>query len=614
MKKEKMLDSSSKKKSNQEPMNEDIPQNTKATLKRLLHLLAPQKKKLLLVVAASLLSSAAYAVMPLMVGDAIDNLVEAIGSYDGTMNILSIITKALMTPVILLAIASIISSLFSYIQQYIIATIGEHLTLSLRNDISKKINKLPLRYFDSHKTGDIMSKVTNDLEKVSQVMQTGFIQFISSFFTIFLTLVLMLILSLKLSIIVLITIGISTLATKYVSQLSQRYYAENYAHLGELSEKIEELYSGNRIIKVLNQQENATELIAQLNQKQFKSNRKAQFVDYAIYPIIRILNQLGFVATAIVGGLMALRGQISLGGIQAFLQFVNQISEPITVSSYVITSLQSAIAGAERVFHMLDEEEEVPDTTSDSLPITNGRVTFSNVKFGYTPDRILIKDLSLEVKPNEMVAIVGPTGGGKTTLINLIMRFYELNGGSILIDGINITDLPRNVLRKKIGMVLQDTWLFEGTIAENIAYGKMSATREEIIAAAKAACCDHFIRTLPQGYDTVISSEVSGISQGQMQLLTIARAMLTNPTIMILDEATSSVDTRTEVEIQKALTRLMKDKTSFVIAHRLSTIQNADKILVVRDGNIVEQGTHENLLAQNGFYASLYYSQFEMAN
>lgn len=614
MKKEKMLDSSSKKKSNQEPMNEDIPQNTKATLKRLLHLLAPQKKKLLLVVAASLLSSAAYAVMPLMVGDAIDNLVEAIGSYDGTMNILSIITKALMTPVILLAIASIISSLFSYIQQYIIATIGEHLTLSLRNDISKKINKLPLRYFDSHKTGDIMSKVTNDLEKVSQVMQTGFIQFISSFFTIFLTLVLMLTLSLKLSIIVLITIGISTIATKYVSQLSQRYYAENYAHLGELSEKIEELYSGNRIIKVLNQQENATELIAQLNQKQFKSNRKAQFVDYAIYPIIRILNQLGFVATAIVGGFMALRGQISLGGIQAFLQFVNQISEPITVSSYVITSLQSAIAGAERVFHMLDEEEEVPDTTSDLLPITNGRVTFSNVKFGYTPDRILIKDLSLEVKPNEMVAIVGPTGGGKTTLINLIMRFYELNGGSILIDGINITDLPRNVLRKKIGMVLQDTWLFEGTIAENIAYGKMSATREEIIAAAKAACCDHFIRTLPQGYDTVISSEVSGISQGQMQLLTIARAMLTNPTIMILDEATSSVDTRTEVEIQKALTRLMKDKTSFVIAHRLSTIQNADKILVVRDGNIVEQGTHEHLLAQNGFYASLYYSQFEMAN
>lgn len=614
MKKEKMQDSTSKKKGNQEPMNEDIPQNTKATLKRLLHLLAPHKKKLLLVVVAALLSSAAYAMMPLIVGDAINNLVEAIGSYDGTTHIISIITKALMIPVVLLAIASIISSLFSYIQQYIIASIGEHLTLSLRNDISKKINKLPLRYFDTHKTGDIMSKVTNDLEKVSQVMQTGFIQFITSFFTIFLTLALMLIMSPKLSLLVLISIGVSTIATKYISQLSQRYYAENYANLGELSEKIEELYSGNRIIKVLNQQENAIKIIEQLNQKQFKANRKAQFVDFAIYPIIRILNQLGFVATAIVGGIMALKGQISLGGIQAFLQFVNQISEPITVSSYVITSLQSAIAGAERVFLMLDEEEEVADKVSDSLPIANGRVTFSNVKFGYTPDRILIKDLSLEVKPNEMVAIVGPTGGGKTTLINLIMRFYELNGGSILIDGINITDLPRNVLRRQIGMVLQDTWLFEGTIAENIAYGKMSATREEIIAAAKAACCDHFIRTLPQGYDTVISSEVSGISQGQMQLLTIARAMLTNPTIMILDEATSSVDTRTEVEIQKALTRLMKDKTSFVIAHRLSTIQNADKILVVRDGNIVEQGTHENLLAQNGFYASLYYSQFEMAN
>ncbi|WP_346935095.1 ABC transporter ATP-binding protein, partial [Clostridium sp.] len=275
---------------------------------------------------------------------------------------------------------------------------------------------------------------------------------------------------------------------------------------------------------------------------------------------------------------------------------------------------QSAIAGAERVFELLDEEEEITDSASSTFPISNGRVIFENVKFGYTPERTLIKDLNLEVKPNEMVAIVGPTGGGKTTLINLIMRFYELNGGLISIDGVNITEISRSTLRRQIGMVLQDTWLFEGTIAENIAYGKMDATREEIVAAAKAACCDHFIRTLPQGYETVISSETSNISQGQMQLLTIARAMMTNPTIMILDEATSSVDTRTEVEIQKALTKLMKDKTSFVIAHRLSTIQNADMILVVRDGDIVERGNHESLLAQNGFYASLYYSQFEVAN
>lgn len=594
--------------------SEDIPQNTKETIKRLISHLAPQKKKLMLVGASVLLSSGIYAVMPLMVGAAIDNLVSAIRSFDGSISILSMVTSALAIPVLLLILASLGSSLLSYMQQYIIASIGENLTLSLRQDISRKINKLPLSYFDSHKTGDVMSRVTNDLEKVSLVMQVGFMQFISSTFTIVLTIIAMVILNKKLSLLVLIFVGISAVATNFVSKLSQRYYGENFAAMGDLSGKIEEVYSGNRIIKVFNQQSDVIEEVSKLNYKQFKANRKAQFVDFAIYPTIRLLNQLGFVATAIAGGIMTLNGHISLGGIQAFLQYVNQISEPVTQASYVIMSLQSAIAGAERVFALLDEEEEVKDITFNKFNMNNGRVTFKNVRFGYTPDKILIKDLNLEVKPNEMVAIVGPTGGGKTTLINLIMRFYELSGGSISIDGIDITRLSRSILRRQIGMVLQDTWLFEGTIAENIAYGKMSATREEIVAAAKAACCDHFIRTLPQGYDTIISSETANVSQGQMQLLTIARAMLTNPTIMILDEATSSVDTRTEVEIQKALTRLMKDKTSFVIAHRLSTIQNANMILVVRDGDIVERGNHESLLAQNGFYASLYYSQFEVAN
>ncbi len=594
--------------------SEDIPQNTKKTIKRLMSHLAPQKKKLMIVGVSALFSSAVYAVMPLMVGVAIDNLVNAIRSFDGSVSVLSIATNALAIPVLLLILASIASSLISYLQQYIIASIGENLTLSLRQDISEKINKLPLRYFDSHKTGDVMSRVTNDLEKVSLVMQVGFMQFISSCFTIILTIIAMVILNPKLSLLVLIFVGISAIATNFVSQLSQRYYAENFAAMGALSGKIEEVYSGNPIIKVFNQQSDVIEEISQLNHKQFEANRKAQFVDFAIYPTIRLLNQLGFVATAIVGGILTLSGQISLGGIQAFLQYVNQVSEPVTQASYVIMSLQSAIAGAERVFELLDEEEEITDNASSTFPISNGRVTFENVKFGYTPERTLIKNLNLEVKPNEMVAIVGPTGGGKTTLINLIMRFYELNGGLISIDEVNITEISRSALRRQIGMVLQDTWLFEGTIAENIAYGKMDATREEIVAAAKAACCDHFIRTLPQGYDTVISSDAANVSQGQMQLLTIARAMMTNPTIMILDEATSSVDTRTEVEIQKALTKLMKDKTSFVIAHRLSTIQNADMILVVRDGDIVERGNHESLLAQNGFYASLYYSQFEVAN
>ena len=599
--------------------SEDIPKNTKKTIRRLMKTLKTQNKKLIIVGILALLSSIFYAVIPLMVGVAINNLVNAINSFDKSVSVLLMVAQALTMPVLVLVLISIVNSFLTYIQQYIISSVGENLTLSLRKDISKKINKLPLKYFDSHKKGDVMSRVTTDLEKVSLVMQVGFMQFISSCFTIIFTIISMLILNLKLSLLIFIFIGISAIATNYVSSLSQRYYAYNFDAMGELSGKIEEVYSGNRIVKIFNQQENVIQEVTELNKKQFEANRKAQFIDFAIYPTIRLLNQLGFIATAIVGGIMTLNGQISLGGIQAFLQYVNQVSEPVTQASYVIMSLQSAIAGAERVFELLDEEEEVADNklnefSFDKNPISKGKVDFKNVKFGYTDEKTLIKNLNLEVKPNEMVAIVGPTGGGKTTLINLIMRFYELNGGAISIDGVNINEIPRNILRRQIGMVLQDTWLFEGTIAENIAYGKMDATREEIMAAAKAACCDHFIRTLEHGYDTVISSETSNVSQGQMQLLTIARAMLTNPTVMILDEATSSVDTRTEVEIQKALSRLMKDKTSFVIAHRLSTIQNADMILVVKDGDIIERGTHQSLLDQDGFYASLYYSQFEAAN
>ena len=599
--------------------SEDIPQNTKKTIKRLIKALKVQNKKLIIVGILTIFSSIFYTIIPLMIGLAINNLVSAISNFDKSTNILEVVAQALTKPVLMLIVISIVSSVLSYIQQYIISSVGENLTLSLREDISKKINKLPLKYFDSHKKGDVMSRVTNDLEKVSLVMQVGFMQFISSCFTIIFTIISMLILNVKLSLLIFIFIGISSIATNYVSKLSQRYYAYNFNAMGQLSGKIEEVYSGNNIIKIFNKQNDVIEEVTELNKKQFEANKRAQFVDFAIYPTIRFLNQLGFVVTAIVGGIMTINGQISLGGIQAFLQYVNQVSEPITQASYVIMSLQSAIAGAERVFELLDEEEEIADSKLnesllDKCPISKGKVEFKNVKFGYTDEKTLIKNLNLQVNPNEMVAIVGPTGGGKITLINLIMRFYELKAGSILIDGVNIKEIPRNILRRQIGMVLQDTWLFEGTIAENISYGKMDATREEIIAAAKAACCDHFIRTLEHGYDTVISSETANISQGQMQLLTIARAMLTNPTIMILDEATSSVDTRTEIEIQKALSRLMKDKTSFVIAHRLSTIQNADMILVVKDGDIVERGIHKTLLEQNGFYASLYYSQFEVAN
>lgn len=589
----------------------DIPQNTMATVKRLLKRLSDQKGKLFLVLLTALLSSAAYALIPIMVGIGIDNLLKALKAYEKGTNLMPLLSDALLTPVLLIGAGALAIWLLSYVQQYIIASVGEKFTLSLRQDISAKITKLPLRYFDSHKTGDIMSRISNDLEKVSEVLQVGLMQFISSAFTILITAVAMLLLSPGLSLLVLVSVVISTVATKFVSDLSQRYFAENQAVVGELNGKVEELYTGNRIIKVFNQQSEAIDAVLELSNQQFEANRKAQFANFAIYPAIRVINQLGFVATALMGGYLVLQGQISLGIIQAFLQYENQISEPITQASYVITSLQAAIAGAERVFILLDEEEEPADTTSSNLPAPNGHVSFRNVKFGYSEDKILMNNLNLEVRPNEMIAIVGPTGGGKTTLINLLMRFYDLNGGTISIDGMNITKMPRGELRRRIGMVLQDTWLFEGTIAENIAYGKMDASPEEIQRAARAARCDHFIRTLPNGYDTVISSEASNISQGQMQLLTIARAMLTNPSFMILDEATSSVDTRTEVEIQKAMADLMKDKTSFVIAHRLSTIKNADLILVVKDGDIIERGTHNDLIMQEGFYASLYNSQFE---
>lgn len=589
----------------------DIPQNTKATVKRLLKRLSDQKGKLFLVLLTALLSSAAYALMPLMVGAGIDNLLKALKQYEKGTNLLALLSDALLIPVLLIIAASLATWLLSYIQQYIIASVGEKFTLSLRQDISAKITKLPLRYFDSHKTGDIMSRITNDLEKVSEVLQVGLMQFISSVFTILLTAAAMLLLSPGLSLLVLVSVAISTVATKFVSDLSQRYFAQNQAVVGELNGKVEELYTGNRIIKVFNQQPEAIDAVLKLSEQQFDANRKAQFANFAIYPAIRIINQLGFVATALMGGYLVLQGQISLGIIQAFLQYENQIAEPVTQASYVITSLQAAIAGAERVFILLDEEEETADTACENLPISNGHVDFRHVQFGYSEDKILMNNLNLEVHPNEMIAIVGPTGGGKTTLINLLMRFYDLNAGSISIDGVDITAMPRGELRRRIGMVLQDTWLFEGTIAENIAYGKMDASPEEIQRAACAARCDHFIRTLPEGYDTIISSEASNISQGQMQLLTIARAMLTNPSFMILDEATSSVDTRTEVEIQKAMADLMKNKTSFVIAHRLSTIKNADLILVVKDGDIIERGTHNDLIMQEGFYASLYNSQFE---
>ena len=602
-----------KKTEKRELSHEDIPRNTRATARRLLGRMARQWWKLLLVAGAALLSSASFTAIPLAVGMGINRLVDAIRAFDGSAGVVETAAGALGLPVLLVAAAALFSSLMSYVQQYIIATVGEELTLSLRQDVSAKLNRLPLRYFDGHKTGDIMSRVTNDLEKVSSVMQVGLMQLVSSVFTIALAAAAMVMLSPRLFLVVLVSLALSMTATGYVSALAQRAYGGNMAAMGALTGKVEELYAGNRVVKVFNRQAAMLEEAEALNEAQFRAQRRAQFADYAIYPAIRVLGQLGFIATAVLGGGMALGGAITLGTVQAFLQYVNQIAEPVTEASYVITSLQAAIAGAERVFALLDEEEERPDAAGDASVITQGHVEFRHVRFGYTPERTLIHDLNLEVHPNEMVAIVGPTGGGKTTLVNLLMRFYEISGGSISIDGVDTKSVPRWNVHDQFSMVLQDTWVFRGTVRENVAYSKPGVTNKQIEDACKAVGLDHFIRSLPDGYDTVLDDK-SSLSQGQKQLLTIARAMVQDAPILILDEATSSVDTRTEELIQKAMDALTVGRTSFVIAHRLSTIRDADMILVMNHGDVIERGTHDELLAAGGFYADLYNSQFALAD
>jgi ATP-binding cassette subfamily B protein len=603
-----------KKQEKQTPVNAyesmDTPKNTKAVIRQLLGQLMQQKKALIVIITATLASIGLYTATPLILGIAIDRLLDGIKEhgYGGSFGLLADI---LGMPLLVLLLAYLLSSFFSFVQEYTMASVGETLVLSLRKKMSEKITKLPLSYYDTQQNGELLSRITNDLDKVAEVLKTGSLQFANAIINITISIILMFTLNPFLTVLILAAMSISVFATKWISGRNFEIAAKNQSILGELNGKIEEFYTGNLIIKSFNQQEEVKKTVREISERQYQANKKSQFVMFAIYPAIRFLTQLGFVMTAIVGGIFVVNGRITIGIIQAFLQYVNQISDPITQSSYFLNSLQAALASAERVFEFLEEEEEVSDTISPKHIFSpKGAVEFQHVRFGYHPDTILMKDVSFTVRPNEMVAIVGPTGAGKTTLINLLMRFYELNGGRILVDGTDIKDLPKSELRKMVGMVLQDTWLFKGTIAENIAYGKMDATREEIIQAAKAARCDHFIRTLVKGYDTVISSEEGSISQGQMQLLTIARAMLANPSLMILDEATSSVDTRTEVEVQKAMAQIMKGKTSFVIAHRLSTIKSADLILVMKSGTIIEKGTHEELLTGNTFYADLYNSQF----
>lgn len=501
--------------------------------------------------------------------------------------------------------------IFYSLQSFLMASFAEKLNLQLRGEISEKLNRLPLSYFDRQQPGAIMSRATNDLEKMSEALQTGLLRLFMAVGTILGSLSIMAYFDGFLTAVFLFFTAISLLAARAASRKTLRYAARRQDCTGKLNSLIEEAYSGRMLIKAFNREEESLAQIRQAAVELADASEKTDWIINAINPGIRIINRFGQVAVAVLGGVMLLKGHLTPGRFQAFFQYANQAGEPITELSYMINSLQSALASVERVYELLDEEEILPDPNHPAcLPAPKGHVDFSHIRFGYTPDRTLMSDISFSVKEGQKIAIVGATGAGKTTLINLLMRFYEIGGGTISLDGVDTRSLSRSDLRRSFGMVLQDTWLFEGTIAENIAYGKPDASREEIIAAAKAARADFFIRTLPKGYDTILGSDAETISVGQRQLLTIARVMLCDPAILILDEATSSVDTRTEMEISRAMNTLMKGRTSFVIAHRLSTIVDADLILVMQNGTIIEQGNHKRLLESGGAYAELYNSQF----
>ncbi|EGO8593295.1 ABC transporter ATP-binding protein [Enterococcus faecalis] len=582
------------------------------SFKRFWKMIKPEHPIFYGLMICSLIGNLLIVAMTYIMAIGIDNLLEAIKRVGLKGMTLPLVEEALLGPVLLLILFSIISSITSFIQERAMASLSERVTLRIRKEVTKKFKTLPMAFFDNHQVGDIISRSTTGLNQLSQVLLTGINQFFTSVVTILFAGIMLFYIDAKLTILVLLLIGGSTFMTTKIANKNKVFADQSQAELGQLNNKMEEYLAGNLVTKTFNQQQNAEKTIAAVNQQHYRAFKKAQFLNFAIYPAIRFINQLAFIISAILGAMLVLSGGITIGFLQAYLQYINQISEPISTASYVINSIQAAMASIDRIFVILDEADEQPEATHlETISSPKGAIEFKNVQFGYTPEKILMKNVDFSVQPKKTVAIVGPTGAGKTTLVNLLMRFYEINQGAITFDGIDITKLFRQNLRNLFGMVLQNTWLFEGTVADNIAYGKKDASREEIIEAAKIAQCDHFIRTLPQGYDTIISSENGALSQGQQQLLTIARIILANPPVVILDEATSSVDTRTEAHIQKAMETVTENRTSFVIAHRLSTIENADLILVMKNGDIIEKGTHQELLQAPTLYASLYNSQFQ---
>ncbi|MCI1772906.1 MAG: ABC transporter ATP-binding protein/permease [Paenibacillus lautus] len=583
----------------------------KGTFRRLTRYLKPHTGKLMIVLIAAILSTIFSIVSPKILGDATTILFKGFMAKMQGVPGAGIDFDAIRTIMLWLAGLYLLSSLFAYIQQYVMAGVAQRTVYDLRKDVYNKLGRLPLKYFDARTHGETLSRVTNDMDNISGTLQQSLTQMITSVVTLVGVIVMMLTISPLLTLVVILTLPLSVVVTIMVAKRSQKHFVAQQKHLGELNGHVEEMYTGHKVVKAFGRERQSMEQFDEVNDKLYDAGWRAQFISGTIMPLMSFVGNIGYVIVSVVGGVLVTRRAIEIGDIQAFIQYSRQFTQPITQLANIANVIQSTVASAERVFEVLDEEEEVSEHTAPAeLKQPLGDVTFENVSFGYKADQLLIEDMNVDVKHGQTVAIVGPTGAGKTTLINLLMRFYELNQGKITIDGTDITALRRSELRSLFGMVLQDTWLFNGTIRDNIGYGREGATEQEIIRAAEAAHADHFIRTLPEGYDTVLNEEASNISQGQKQLLTIARAILANPSILILDEATSSVDTRTELYIQKAMNELMKDRTSFVIAHRLSTIRDADLILVMNKGSIIEQGTHEELLSQGGFYADLYNSQF----
>jgi len=597
----------------------------KGTVKTLSRYLKPFLPSILIVFVFAVASTVFSIVGPRILGQATTEIFNgALGQLTGISDGINFgkVGSILFT----LLVIYVISAVFSYIQSFLMTNVSMKLTYRLRREISEKINRMPLRYFEAQNRthGEVLSRITNDVDTVSNSLNQSLTQLITSVTSIIGVLVMMLSISWLLTLVTLIMIPLAMILVSVIVKRSQKYFVSQQRYLGEVNGHVEEMYGGHNVMRAFNGEKKSVEAFDELNEKLYKVSWKSQFLSGLMMPIMGFVGNLGYVAVCVLGGFLAVQdvvlfgtislGRIAVGDIQAFVQYVRLFNQPITQTMNIANVFQATAAAAERVFEFLNEEDETSESSTPvKLEAVKGHVTFENVSFGYTPEKTIIHNFSAEVAPGQKVAIVGPTGAGKTTMVKLLMRYYDVDSGRICLDGHDIREFTRNDLRDAFGMVLQDTWLFKGSILENIRYGRLDATDEEVVEAAKAAHADHFIRTLPDGYQMEINEESNNISQGEKQLLTIARAILSDPSLLILDEATSSVDTRTEVQIQKAMEHLMKGRTSFIIAHRLSTIRDADMILVMKDGDIVEQGTHGELLARGGFYASLYNSQFEHA-